>query len=52
MAAHDLGRSDDARTYMDRLRGLMETGRFAENEETQAFYREAETRLNGDSDAD
>ena len=42
MASHRLGRTQDARSALDRLHSLLKTDQWAHNEEALGFLREAE----------
>ncbi|MFH0981760.1 MAG: protein kinase [Planctomycetota bacterium] len=47
MSLHQLGRADEARAALERLRVIMRDPKHAENEESQGFLREAEALLLG-----
>lgn len=52
MSLYELGRTDDARAALQRLRKLMQQGRWADDPESRAFLREAETLIKGRSSGD
>ncbi len=52
MALHKRGQTDDARKQLDRLRGLMQDDRWANEVELKAFLREAEKLIAGALDSD
>jgi len=39
---HQLGRHEEAKDALEQLRGLMKTGKWADDDEARAFLREAE----------
>ena len=45
-AQHRLGRSDEARKLLDRLRQLLQQDRWKNDADSQAFLREAESLIN------
>jgi WD40 repeat protein len=47
MSQHQLGKKDEAKAMLSRLRELMEQPRWAKDAEARSFLREAETLING-----
>jgi hypothetical protein len=47
MSQHQLGKKDEAKAMLARLRELMKQQRWAEDAEARSFLREAETLING-----
>jgi len=48
MPLHKLGRTEEAKATLDRLRNLLKDERFAQDEKAKAFLAEAEKLIEGE----